>query len=235
LSTLDIDLVSAMKEHLPWSRVLIVICLIIIFALPLVLISLDNPNVKLNVLWPFYNTFLNTNKEYAVINSNNPSYKLTISDAAYLDFVTAKLSLYDADAIVDPLYFQGNTERAKRYTIKKITYELVNDVGFPISKINTHRSSSSLSQNVGLVGYKIEKDTLIILVSLNFPVIEFNTEVRKIDMNETFSTLVLQALYMVKAGSPNFDESQEAVNVVKDIHKYINSGKFSWPFSIEKV
>jgi hypothetical protein len=206
-------------------RVLIVIGLGVLMVLPIILILIQNKTgIEKSIALVKTSTKRQVSERYSAV-SKVPEYSLTLTDTAYLDYLSELLGLFKPQAIVDPRVHRG-FDIKNRYTISRIQLLLIptsDDYLLGISGVNDF---------AGRGNYVVEGDTLVVRISLNPSEAKGKTEEHRLD--EVYLQAVYQVLYHAH-GVSDFAAAGSAFEQNKlDIIDYLYGGIFAWPVSVSR-
>ncbi len=166
------------------------------------------------------------NARYSVTNEV-PGYSLKIVNTTYLDYMMAKLGLFNNQIIVDPKTYRGFPGLQQHYSISKIIFSLVPTVDNPLSVV------SSDTALLGKGEYRVNADTLLVRVSINFDELKKNSIATRYSLENAY---LLTALYTLRYaigfvnGLPN---ENGLLSIKNDVQNNLYDGIFAWPFRIE--
>ncbi len=142
-----------------WGRVLAIIGICIALSLPLVLFLLNNPRVATllpTLLRPLGST--EVSKRYSA-QSDVPGYSLRLIDTSFLDFTVSKMNVFAPKAIIDPRFYQGNTDIKLRSTISTVRFVLSPTVNHPVSFVVSGDGRTTRAVITGQGNYSVQGDT----------------------------------------------------------------------------
>lgn len=176
--------------------------ILILLALPLIFLAVSRPAIR--SLLPF-----NTPKErapqkgdrFTVVN-NDPDFTISLVDTSYLDYISAKLKLFDDKAVIEPAYYAGNRTATGRHTVTNVRFELVPILQVPpVAKLyEANTNTGKPTSPWGYMGYALERTTLVIQMALDTQMVTKGIVAPKFNINDKFTTLAVY--YRLKPPSP---------------------------------
>jgi hypothetical protein len=211
-------------------KTLIVIAIIIIFLLPLVLLFISNPKVSL-FLAPLRQSGSNkaiTVQKYSAV-SEVTGYTIKLVDTKYLDYLTESMGIFDKQAIVDPRIYLGFKDIKTRYTVSRIRFVLAPKVDSLMVALSGKKTF------LGIGEYRIEGDTLVLPVSLDFVQLTTGPLAAKLALEDTYLRAVGMVLYYAHGITDNETNVKAFTKLKSDIQEYLYAGIFPWSIQITAV
>lgn len=197
----------------------------LLLATPILLVFVNTPRVR--TLLPFGKPSVSS--KYSV-ESDVKGYAVTLADTSYLDYITAKMNLFDPNAVVDATFYTKKLKTAKRFQINHIIFFLVNQVEAPISIVSM---TDGTRVTVDCQGeYSLRGNTLVDRVRVGFDTLGKQLLMDKFAWESSFLRCALNTLYYAKGVTDPALSYQELVNIKDDLDKNVYSGLFAWPFHI---
>lgn len=206
-----------MRRILPVLFIIVVIGLLV---LPIALVLLRSPQVA--TLLPIKSISLSN--RYGVENKVT-GYTLTLADASYLDYVTAKLDIFAPNAVVGTGFYTGKLANTKRQQINHITFVLADRVDAPISIVGNMPGLDCHGD------YVLDGSTLVDRVVVGFDTLGKQKLMDKFAWENSFLRCALNTLYYAKGVTDPTVSYPGLVGIKLDIDKNVYSGLFAWPFS----
>jgi hypothetical protein len=212
------------------QKTLIVIAVIILFLLPLALLFIRNPRVSL-FLAPLRQSGINkaiTAQKYSVM-SEVQGYTIKLIDTKYLDYLAESMGIFDKQAIVDPRIYLGFKDIKTRYTVSRIRFVLVPKIDSLMVALSGKKTF------LGIGEYRVEGDTLVLPVSLDFAQLTTGPLAAKLAPENTYIRAVGMVLYYAHGITDNETNAEAFSKMTRDIEEYLYKGIFPWPIRIEAV
>ena len=201
----------------------------IVILLPLVLLTYKNlDTIKRNFLMVKFSTTRSTGEQYAV-SSKVPVYTPKIVNPSYLEYVTARLKIFDSQAIVDPAIYRGSRDSKIRYTVSRVQIELVPRIDNFLLAIGGENDFA------GRGTYLVENDTLIVQVSIDPNEIPQGGIKGQYALEDVYLQTALQVLVYAVGSPEKRMDTKELAKIDKDLQEYLYTGIFKRPIVIEKA
>lgn len=210
------------------QRTLVIIGIVVLLVLPIVLLAFRHPAISTQVQKILRVTTNNQVSDQYVAASEAPGRTLKIVDTAYLEFVAANLGIFKDKAIVDPQLYRGKTDATQKYTVSHVRFVLVPDVEAFVY------GSSGKEAFASKGGYRIDGDTLEVLISLNADEIRrgaFNTQ---FPFEEAFLKTAGVTLLYAHGVSDPMETAKMLEKLKNDMKEYLYTGIFAWPIRIDE-
>ncbi len=209
------------------KRTVIIVGLILLISLPIALLILRRPMVS---------TYLRrtlgiggravTSPQFAA-DSRTPEVKLAIVDTRYLEYVSAKLKIFEADAIVDRELYRGNQSAAKKHTVSRVEFVLVDDLESYVYGATGGKLFAAKGD------YTVEGDMLRVSIALFPENVDDNFLGSTYPIEQTFlKTAFVTLLYAHGLSSPR-EVAKELGTLRSDMKEYLEKGLFPWSIRIE--
>lgn len=167
------------------------------------------------------------------VESIVPGYDLRLVNTAYLEWLTEKLRIFDAQGVIAPTYHIDKSNLDRR-TITSIRFRLVEHVNFPLTSIMPELRPFEPVRRTGSAEYEIDGDTLTISVYLNIAELAKDKNFSKDELGQKFVQLVSLIMYNASFKEKDSVGSARDINIVRDIREYLRGNIFPWPFVVEE-
>jgi len=215
------------------TKVALMVGAVLILAIPLVIAALRYPPIS-RYFSPLFGTSASVESARYLAESRVSERELVLSDAAYLDWLTTKLKLFDEKGVIDPgYYYSSDKENIARHTITSITFRLVDRIDFPLASLFANAKPLEPVERLAGANYMIEGETLLVSVFMDIPKME--RDAIHNDIEKKFIQLITQVLY--SASDLTFSQTGFIQNteILAGIRDNLESGIFRWPFLIQGV
>lgn len=165
------------------------------------------------------------------VESIVPDYDLRLADTAYLEWLAAKLQLFDAQGVIEPKYYLDRSG-PDRKTVKSITFRLVEHINFPLTSLVPEMRPFEPVRRTGSAEYTIEGDTLVVSVYVNIADLAKEKNFNADSPDQVFVQLVSQILYTASFKEKDNIGFTRDTDIVRDIRGYLRGNIFPWPFII---
>lgn len=144
------------------KRAFIFILLGTLVLLPLALLAIRHPIVSTYLERALGIRKAGVSTTQYVAESKTPDKTLTLVDTGYLNYVAAKLGIFEKDAIVDRNVYRGNKTATKKYTVTQVKFVLIGDLDSYVYGLTGGKLFAAKGD------YAVEGDTLRVSIAL-FP------------------------------------------------------------------
>lgn len=215
------------------TKVALMVGAVLILVIPLVIAALRYPPIS-RYFFPMFDTSPSVESVRYRAESSVSGRELTLSDTAYLDWLTTKLKLFDEKGVIDPgYYYSSNKDNIARHTVTSIAFRLVDRVDFPLSSLFVNSKPFEPVERLAGADYMVEGKTLLVSVYMDIPKME--RDAIHNDIEKKFIQLITQVLY--SASDLTFAQTGFIQNteILAGIRDNLESGIFRWPFLIRGV
>lgn len=207
------------------KRIAVIIGAIVIFILPLALVLYQKWESIRQTFFKSTFVFRKSVSSQFGAETKMPGYNIALINTVFLEYIAATMHLYDVNAIADPEMYFGNRAMTKRHTVSHLRIELV-------PTLDRYMVGLGGSVDFAVRGiYVIEKDTLVVRVSLDEAELNKTNPSGKFVPEDTFLDIALQTLVYATA-KPGATLDFVALGALKKaIDENIKTGVFPRPRS----
>jgi hypothetical protein len=209
------------------KRTFIIFGVILVIGLPIVLLTLRNPMISTYLRRTFGKGEQAVTSAQFTTTSTDTKTKITLVDTKYLDYVTAKLGIFDKEAIVDREWYMGNTAAIKKHTVTRVEFVLVDDLDSYVYGATGGKLFAAKGD------YAVVGDVLKVSIALFPENVENAVLGSTYPLEQAFlKTAFVTLLYAHGISDPR-STAVELGKLRSDMKEYLESGLFPWPIRID--